>query len=488
MTQVRKRKKTLYKEYYNCERCGRRLRETSFFTDKNGQRYLICKDCLTRNIDNKKRDTFDWILKLFDVPFIKNLWLEQCRKAYKRSPEKFGPASVIGNYLKVMKSPSYMNYTYADAEAASSDYDFRNGYLENENGRTVEDKFMEEAKRRLEEENLDEDERERLIQLTNPGRPTIDPPSVDDFGETKYMTPAKIVEINKQARKEKEQKEQMALERDAPSTPPQPQHGDDMNFEMDFQASGIDESVSDANASDTDRFLASISQDRALAQEKRISDALTEDDVNMLSVKWGSDYRPSEWVRLEEMYRKYTNEFEMNVDREEVLKMMCKTSLKMDQALDDGNISDYTKLQSAFDALRKSGKFTEAQNKDKQEKYLDSVGELVLAVEKEGGIIPRFDYKFETTQDKIDFTLKDMQAYTYNLVRNEMGLGNLIETYIQKLDQANAQGSVQSLTDGLVTSREEEEALGELAAEEYSSSFDSMIEAEMNAMFSDMEG
>lgn len=488
MTQVRKRKKTLYKEYYNCERCGRRLRETSFFTDKNGQRYLICKDCLTRNIDNKKRDTFDWILKLFDVPFIKNLWLEQCRKAYKRSPEKFGPASVIGNYLKVMKSPSYMNYTYADAEAASSDYDFRNGYLENENGRTVEDKFMEEAKRRLEEENLDEDERERLIQLTNPGRPTIDPPSVDDFGETKYVTLAKITEINKQVRKEKEQKEQVALERDAPPTPSQPQHGDDMDFEMDFQASGIDEGISDTSVSDTDRFLASISQDRALAQEKRISDALTEDDVNMLSVKWGSDYRPSEWVRLEEMYRKYTNEFEMNVDREEVLKMMCKTSLKMDQALDDGNISDYTKLQSAFDALRKSGKFTEAQNKDKQEKYLDSVGELVLAVEKEGGIIPRFDYKFETTQDKVDFTLKDMQAYTYNLVRNEMGLGNLIETYIQKLDQANAQGSVQSLTDGLVTSREEEEALGELAAEEYSSSFDSMIEAEMNAMFSDMEG
>lgn len=476
MTQVRKRDKVVYKNYYNCERCGRRQRETSFFTDKSGQRYLICKDCLTRNIDNKKRETFDWILKLFDVPFIKNLWLEQCKKAYRRSPEKFGPASVIGNYLKVMKSPAYMNYTYADAEAASSDYNFRNGYLENENNRTVEDKFVEDAKRRLEDENLDADERERLTQLIEPSRPTIEPPSEDDFGETRYIPAMKIIEMDRQAKKEREQ---------ATASPPvtNGMEDSDADFESDFQREGLDTDVSE-----TDKFLASISQDRALAQEKRISDSLTDDDVNMLSVKWGSDYRPSEWVRLEEMYRKYTNEFEMNVDREEVLKMMCKTSLKMDQALDDGNIADYTKLQSAFDALRKSGKFTEAQNKDKQEKYLDSVGELVLAVEKEGGIIPRFDYKFETTQDKVDFTLKDMQAYTYNLVRNEMGLGNLIETYIQKLDQANAQGGVQSLTDGLVTSREEEEALGELAAEEYSNSLDSKIEAEMNAMFSDMEG
>ena len=168
--------------------------------------------------------------------------------------------------------------------------------------------------------------------------------------------------------------------------------------------------------------------------------------------------------------------------------MMCKTSLKMDQALDEGNIADYTKLQSAFDALRKSGKFTEAQNKDKQDKYLDSVGELVAAVEKQGGIIPQFDYKFETTQDKVDFTLKDMQSYTYNLVRNEMGLGNLIETYIQKLDQANAQGTMQSLTDGLVTSRAEEEAAGELAAEQYSNEFDNKIQAEMDAMFADLDG
>ena len=39
---------------------------------------------------------------------------------------------------------------------------------------------------------------------------------------------------------------------------------------------------------------------------------------------------------METMYNRYANEYDMNVDREEVLKKMCKTSLKMDEALDAG--------------------------------------------------------------------------------------------------------------------------------------------------------
>lgn len=488
MTQVRPRPKVSYNNYYVCERCGRRLQEIKFYTNKSGERYLICKDCLTRNIDNKKQSTFDWILKIFDVPFVKNMWLDLCKRSYQKNPNKFGPSSVIGTYLKVMKTPAYVGYGYKDAEQASRDYDVRNGYKAD----PKEEQFIAEAKKKLEDENLDPDERERLEQLIQPNLYDDTSTLEEEIPESNY---AKYYSREARERKQqkKEAKERAAKEKaegkKPDKTPPKEEADaapseDLLDYEAALAAAGVTVKTKDS----TQKFLDTLNQDRALAQEKRISDALTEDDVNMLSVKWGSDYRPSEWLRLEEMYRKYTNEFEMNVDREEVLKMMCKTSLKMDQALDEGNIADYTKLQSAFDALRKSGKFTEAQNKDKQDKYLDSVGELVAAVEKQGGVIPQFDYKFETTQDKVDFTLKDMQSYTYNLVRNEMGLGNLIETYIQKLDQANAQGSMQSLTDGLVTSRAEEEAAGELAAEQYSNDFDNKIQAEMDAMFADMDG
>ena len=71
---------------------------------------------------------------------------------------------------------------------------------------------------------------------------------------------------------------------------------------------------------------------------------------------------------------------------------------------------------------------------------LSTIGELVALCEREGGIIKNFpkydDSKY--TQDKIDITIKDLQRYTHNLAVNELGLGDLIESYIDKLDKAEA--------------------------------------------------
>lgn len=475
MTEVRKRKecRKAPKGKMVCKKCGRERNLIDFFTYKNGERCPFCKECLSAGIDNKKRDTFDWILKEFNVPFIKNLWLDICKRKYQKDPDRFGPRSVIGEYLKIMKTRTYIDYTYDDSDIASEGYNLRQGYThkrvfrETNNSVLNRDNMTEDEKKIL--EHLLEDEQEAKKELEND--PHLDDTPIDDILQD------------------------IIPERELPED----DDPDDLDFmkrlsvEDDGEAKDATGEILEwmpeqEERTSEDRFVSIINQDDMLQREKAISDALTADDIQMLSVKWGSDYRPSEWLRLEEMYRKYTNEFEMNVDREEVLKKMCKTSLKMDQALDEGSIADYTKLQTAFDSLRKSGKFTEAQNKDKQEKYLDSVGELVAMVEKQGGIIPAFDYNYEVMQDKVDFTLKDMQSYTYNLVRNEMGLGNLIETYIQKLDQAAAQNPTQSLETGLVTSREEEEALGDMAAEEWSNRLADSVRAEADAMFADMEG
>jgi hypothetical protein len=170
---------------------------------------------------------------------------------------------------------------------------------------------------------------------------------------------------------------------------------------------------------------------------------------------------------METTYNKYASEYDLNVDREEVLKKMCKTSLKMDEALDVGDITGYKNLSMVFDQLRKSGKFTEAQNKEDRQQVLSSIGELVQLCEQEGGIIKaltEFDPD-QYPQDKIDFTLRDLKSYTYSLVSNELGLGDLIESYIEKLEQNE---DAADINNGLITSAEEldKEALTDDEAEE----------------------
>ncbi len=158
---------------------------------------------------------------------------------------------------------------------------------------------------------------------------------------------------------------------------------------------------------------------------------------------------------MEETYTKYANEYELNVDRELTLKQICKLELKMDQALDVGDTGAYKSLQQSYDALRKSSKFTEVQNKEGQTRYLDSIGELVQFCEREGGLINQLPDPDEYPEDKIDFTIKDMKAYIRNLVTNELGLGDLIESYVKKLEDAEREKE-KSLDAGLYTSIEEE--------------------------------
>lgn len=186
---------------------------------------------------------------------------------------------------------------------------------------------------------------------------------------------------------------------------------------------------------------------------------------------------------METMYKRYSNEYELNVDREEVLKKMCKTSLKMDEALDAGDVTSYKNLASVFDQLRKSGKFTEAQNKEEKQRYLDSVGELIALCEREGGPIEQLPDPDEYPQDKIDFTLRDLKAYNYNLVTNELGLGDLIESYIDKLEKAEREGDL-NLNEGLITN-EEELAATELTddeAEEFQNFLDNEIEKDAQTL------
>lgn len=187
---------------------------------------------------------------------------------------------------------------------------------------------------------------------------------------------------------------------------------------------------------------------------------------------------------MEELYCNYESEYELNIDRAEILKKVCRVSLKMDQALDAGDMQSFKALSSTFDQLRKSGKFTESQKKEEVKRELDSIGELVKFVEREGGIIPQFEDPIEYPKDKIDFIIKDIQNYINNLVKDDLGLGNIIESYIEKMQKEKIETVEDIMNKGF---EDKNETLNEKDVAEFADFQASEIEKEAQALLDSFE-
>lgn len=180
---------------------------------------------------------------------------------------------------------------------------------------------------------------------------------------------------------------------------------------------------------------------------------LTDDERLSLRLKWGRTYKPEEWITLEKLYNEMMQSYDIqSAGHIDILKMACKTSLKANQLLDIGDVDGAQKMIRMYDTLMKSGKFTAAQNKEEGNDIIDSVGQLVALCEKDG-FIPRFYH--ESPNDKIDRTIEDMQKYTYDLVTQELGLGNLIENAVKQAE-LEREAILQSSS---VTDEEEENKL-----------------------------
>lgn len=181
-------------------------------------------------------------------------------------------------------------------------------------------------------------------------------------------------------------------------------------------------------------------------------DDLTEEDKTYLRLKWGKTYKPEEWIKLEQLYEEMMSSYDIQTAGHiDTLKLVCKTSLKANQLLDIGDVDGAQKMIKMYDGLMKSGKFTAAQNKAESGEYVDSISELVAICEKDG-FIPR--YYTDGPQDKVDRTLQDLQSYTYNLVTEEMNLGNLIESAIKQIEEEKAREA-----DGASEAADEEELM-----------------------------
>lgn len=160
---------------------------------------------------------------------------------------------------------------------------------------------------------------------------------------------------------------------------------------------------------------------------------LTDDDKVYLALKWGRLYKPTEWVSLEQIYTNMKESFDIqDADTEATLILLCKTTLKMNQAIDCGDLDGYQKLSKTYDALRRSAKFTAAQKKEKDEQIFDCVGQLVLFCEKEGGKIDRYPTTIAT--DKADEVLQQIKESNAAFIENDPTLTRQVEEYIKKLD------------------------------------------------------
>ena len=181
-------------------------------------------------------------------------------------------------------------------------------------------------------------------------------------------------------------------------------------------------------------------QFQQVSQEPSVEDQIPIEDKMKLSIKWGKTYTVNEWLTMERMYRDMLESYEIKTASHlDYLKMICKTSLKMNQSIDVNDFEGYNKLAKVYDSLMKSAKFTAAQNKTESDNEFQAVSELILMAEEEG-FIPRFDVS--VPQDIIDATMRDMERYLNTLVREEQGLGNLIEVAISQMkreEEANAE-------------------------------------------------
>lgn len=159
---------------------------------------------------------------------------------------------------------------------------------------------------------------------------------------------------------------------------------------------------------------------------------LTDEDKKMLLMKWGRLYTPSQWIQLQTFYNDMMNSFDIqDADTKSTLILICKNNLKMNQAIDQGDLEGYQKLARVSDTLRKSAKFTAAQNKEKTSEFIDSIGQLVDYCQKHGGQIPKFDQKVDL--DIVDTIIKDLKQYTRSLVFEDPALKREIEDYLKKI-------------------------------------------------------
>ena len=108
-------------ETYYCEKCNRTMNGTEFYSSNNLEKYPndgkfpMCKKCMTMHVDNWNPDTYLWILREADVPYVPDEWNKLMEK-YGRDPQSMTGMTILGRYLSKMKLKQFKDYRWKDTK------------------------------------------------------------------------------------------------------------------------------------------------------------------------------------------------------------------------------------------------------------------------------------------------------------------------------------------------------------------------------------
>ena len=350
-----------------CSKCQRVMEDTKFYSKKNGDKFDMCKQCLTMHVDNYNEDTYLWIIEQADLPWVPSEWNAIRQKQYAKKGRKMNGMSVVGKYFSKMRLNQWKKYNWATSEEAQEEANLNK-------------QFKEEQQKQLEQKLKEDFEKGQITQ-------------------SQYRT---LV-----------------------SSSFQKQHQYMMR-----PAGQEEDPVGKDNAFRQEYFLSEDDLPDPAAE-------LTKEDKQYLAMKWGRNYKPSQWLLLETKYTEMMNSFDIqDADSKNTLMFICKTYLKMDEAIDIGDVESYQKLSRVYDQLRKSMKVTAAQKKEENNEFIDSVGQLVAFCQKHGHVIPEFQIK--APHDIVDKVINDMKGYNRSLIYEDKALARQIEDYIKEARAAAA--------------------------------------------------
>lgn len=107
-------------EQFYCEKCNKTMAENQFYKTHNIEKYPggkvpICKKCLTMHVDNFNPDTYLWILKECDVPYIPEEW-DKLLASYGKDKSKLTGLTIIGRYFAKMALKQWKDYRWEHTE------------------------------------------------------------------------------------------------------------------------------------------------------------------------------------------------------------------------------------------------------------------------------------------------------------------------------------------------------------------------------------
>lgn len=353
-----------------CPKCRRSMEETTqWYKKRNGEYPELCKQCLTLHVENDKPETYTWILQELDYPYVEREWTKIYKREYAKDPFKVTGMTVMGRYISIMKLNQWKKY---------------NGWADNE-------KIEQDLKELAEKNGGSDADKEKYEKKIESMKAAFENGEISEAQLQTYMA------INAP---------EPDIEMAAPEPPPKKGKGGGSPYPEN------DHPFEEIETAD-------------------ISALLTLEDKQYLALKWGKLYSAEDWLYMEKMFVEMMDSFVIQgAARIDTLKMICKTSLKMNAAIDCGDVETYQKYSRVYDSMMKAAKFTEAQNKDGEEKDFDAVGHIVLLCEQKTGFIPTTNYDLHF--DVFDEVVNDMKKWNKEFISEDPIVAKKVEEFIKK--------------------------------------------------------